>query len=92
MLIGSRAAVFHGNAQKTSGGLRKSDLKLNKGGEIVSKKSSALAKKKEPEALKRWRKSVKKVSSKPKFKGKFNLLKKGTPFYRAVKKDYDSKK
>ena len=92
MIIGSRAAVFHGNAEKTSGGLRKSDLKLNKGGEIVSKKSSALAKKSEPEALKKWRKSVKKVSAEPRFEGKFNLLKKGTPFYRAVKKDFDSKK
>ena len=42
---GSRAQVMHGNAQKTSGGLTKSQLKYNKQGKIVSKKASALAKK-----------------------------------------------
>jgi hypothetical protein len=42
--IGSRAQVFHGTAEKTSGGLKKSDLKLTKRGEIVSKKASAAAK------------------------------------------------
>ncbi len=91
MPVGSRASVLHGNAEKTSGGLRKSDLKLNKRGEIVSKKSSTRAKKNEPEALKKWRKSVQKVSAEPRFEGKFNVLKKGSVFYRAVKKDYESK-
>ena len=42
--IGSRAQVWHGNAYRTSGGLKKSDLKKNKNGEIVSKKASAAAK------------------------------------------------
>ena len=44
-LIGSRAQVWHGTAYKTSGGLRKSDLKMNKHGRIVSKKMSSSAKK-----------------------------------------------
>ena len=44
--IGSRAQVMHGNAKKTSGGLTKKQLKYNKQGKIVSKKASALAKKK----------------------------------------------
>lgn len=36
MTIGSRAQVMHGNADRTAGGLTKSDLKKVKG-EIVSK-------------------------------------------------------
>ena len=36
-IIGSRAKVMHGNAQKTSGGLTKSQLKYNKQGKIVKK-------------------------------------------------------
>ena len=42
---GSRAQVFHGNANKTTGGLIKSDLKQNDNGKIVSKKASTSAKK-----------------------------------------------
>ena len=41
----SRAQVFHGNANKTTGGLIKSDLKQNDNGKIVSKKASTSAKK-----------------------------------------------
>ena len=43
--IGSRAEVMHGTAEKTSGGLKKSDLKYNTQGRIVSKKRSMQAKK-----------------------------------------------
>jgi hypothetical protein len=43
--VGSRAEVFHGNAEKTSGGLRKKDLIKNPQGRIVSKKMSERAKK-----------------------------------------------
>ena len=42
--VGSRYQVFTGKAEKTSGGLRKNDLKKNKQGRIVSKKVSANAK------------------------------------------------
>ena len=38
--VGSRASVWHGNAVHTSGGLTKSDLKMNKHGRIVSLKAS----------------------------------------------------
>lgn len=44
-IIGSRAKVFHGICDKTSGGLTKKDLKYNKIGKIVSKKASRSAKK-----------------------------------------------
>ena len=43
MLEGSRAQVWHGTAYKTSGGLKKADLKMHNG-RIVSKKKSELAK------------------------------------------------
>ena len=39
MTVGSRAQVFHGNADVTAGGLKKKDLKMCKG-EIVSKAKS----------------------------------------------------
>jgi hypothetical protein len=44
-IIGSRAQVKHGNADQTSGGLTKEDLKYNKYGKIVSIKASNAAKK-----------------------------------------------
>jgi hypothetical protein len=37
-LVGSRAEVFHGSAQRTTGRLTKDDLMKNKAGRIVSKK------------------------------------------------------
>ena len=52
--IGSRAAVMHGSAHHTKGGLTKKDLKYNKYGRIVSARKSALAKKKG--TLKKWEK------------------------------------
>lgn len=42
--IGSRAEVFHGRAEKTTGGLRRKDLMKNKRGEIVSVKKHRTAK------------------------------------------------
>jgi hypothetical protein len=44
--VGSRAEVFHGTAEKTSGGLKKKDLFKDKYGNIKSKRRSAIAKKK----------------------------------------------
>ena len=45
MLVGSRAQVWHGTAYKTSGGLTKQHLMMNKRGRIVSKSKHATAKK-----------------------------------------------
>ena len=42
--IGCRSAVFRGKAKKTSGGLKKEDLKKNRYGRIVSVKRSESAK------------------------------------------------
>jgi hypothetical protein len=43
--IGSRAQVWHGTAKKTSGGLTKKDLTMNKRGRIVSRRKAKTAKK-----------------------------------------------
>ena len=66
MQVGSRAAVMHGNAQHTSGGLTKKDLKYNKWGRIVSVKKSQKAKK-ENRLVKLGFKTL---------KGKFGVVKK----------------
>jgi hypothetical protein len=42
MTVGSRAEVFHGNADKTPGGLSKKDL-IMKDGRVVSKAASKAA-------------------------------------------------
>ena len=44
VLVGSRAQVWHGTAYKTPGGLKKSDLLMNKLGRVVSAKKHATAK------------------------------------------------
>jgi hypothetical protein len=43
--VGSKAAVYHGSAKHTSGGLTKKDLMKTKHGRIVSRKKHALGKK-----------------------------------------------
>jgi len=43
--IGTRAQVWHGTSKKTSGGLTKTDLMMNKAGRIVSKSKHFSAKK-----------------------------------------------
>lgn len=42
--IGTRAEVYHGTARRTSGGLTKGELMMNKHGRIVSKKKHSTAK------------------------------------------------
>lgn len=44
-LVGSRAQVMHGTAYKTTGGLKKKDLCMNKHGRVVSCKLQKQAKK-----------------------------------------------
>ena len=44
-MIGSKLQVWRGTADKTSGGLTKKDLVLNKRGKVVSKKQSEAGKK-----------------------------------------------
>jgi hypothetical protein len=66
--IGTRAQVWHGNAKKTSGGLSKSALMMNKHGRIVSRKKH--------ETAKREKRLVK--AGYVTKKGHFGFIKKGT--------------
>ena len=65
--VGSRAEVMHGTADHTSGGLKKSNLKYNKHGKIVSRKKSS-----------KGAMLLKRLTSKGYFtrKGKFGYVKK----------------
>jgi len=65
--VGSKAAVYHGTAKHTSGGLTKKDLMKTKRGRIVSRKKHAAGKK----ALKNLRKAGYVAK-----KGTFKLFKK----------------
>jgi hypothetical protein len=65
-LIGSRAQVWHNTAYKTSGGLTKSNLLMNKLGRIVSLKKHNTAKRE---------KRLEKAGYKPK-KGVFKIFRK----------------
>ena len=80
MTVGSRAQVFHGNADMTPGGLRKADLVQAADGTIKSKAAVAAAKKRMkdegPKAM------VKVFKAK---KGTFKLQpKKGTAGYKKL--------
>jgi hypothetical protein len=66
--IGTRAQVWHGTAKKTSGGLTKNHLMMNKHGRIVSRKKHASGK--------RSIKHLEKLGYKAK-KGQFTLFRKG---------------
>lgn len=66
--IGTRAQVWHGTAKKTSGGLTKNHLMMNKHGRIVSRKKHASGK--------RSIKHLEKLGYKAK-KGHFTLFHKG---------------
>ena len=50
----AKTSVFKGTKVKTSGGLKKSDLKKNKAGKVVSIKASAHAKKINGKRLSAW--------------------------------------
>merc|ERR1712039_948256 len=78
-----RAAVYSGSKEKTSTGLKKSDLMKSKSGKIITKKSHA-AEKKAYKNIKAWVEATKKVRKAMGLKG-FVAIKKGTAFYKAVK-------
>ena len=85
-MIGSRAEVFHGTADKTSGGLEKKDLVM-KDGRIISKAASKAAKKslKKNPKFKAFVDLAKEKASK---KGAFCLVPaKDTKIYKKIIKD-----
>lgn len=74
--IGTRAQVWHGTAKKTSGGLTKKALMMNKHGRIVSRRKHASGKKSI--------KNLEKLGYKAK-KGQFTLFRKGRKGSRKMK-------
>ena len=64
----SKAVVFRGNKEKTSSGLKKTDLIKSKTGKIVSKKASA-AGKRAFKNISGWTKAVQKARKQLKVKG-----------------------
>lgn len=83
--IGSRAEVFHGTAQETTGGLKKTNLK-KKDGRIISKALS----KPNPSA-KMWSDSVKKAYKELKLDG-FVPVRQGEPLHERAKKIFEKEK
>merc|ERR1712093_137499 len=57
----ARAVVFRGTKEKTATGMTKGDLIKNSRGKIVSKKQSALAKKRYASSVKGWIVAVQKA-------------------------------
>merc|ERR1719161_1805752 len=83
----AKAMVLRGSKEKTSSGLKKSDLMKNKTGKIVSKKMSARAKKLFSQTVGPWMQAVKKARAALKIKG-FVAIKKGSPLYIKAKEFY----
>ena len=76
MLVGSRAQVWHETAHKTTGGLVRSDLLMNKHGRIVSRRKH----KTEKMRKRLWNHGY------TTRKGKFGAVKRDSRFLRKTKK------
>merc|ERR1711964_321412 len=77
----AKAGVFGGRKEKTSGGLKKTDLMKNKTGKIVSKKQSAASKARYASTIGKWTVAVTKARKTFGLKG-FVAVKKGSPLYK----------
>merc|ERR1712167_417937 len=82
----AKASVFHGTKEKTSSGLKKSDLMKSKTGKFVSKKAHA-AGKKAYKNIKGWTVAVQKARKELGVKG-FVPVKKGSAIYKKAKEFY----
>merc|ERR1719498_1262924 len=83
----AKEVVLRGTKEKTSSGLRKSDLLRNKRGKIVSKKQSSASKARFAHTVGPWMQAVKKARAALKLKG-FVAIKKGSPLYIKAKEFY----
>jgi len=86
MVVGTKAQVFHGTADKTPGGLSKSNLFQDKEDGRIKSKAQSAAGKNNP-ALKAWRKAVEKAGGLKEGK-KFKPIKKGSTIYKKAKKTF----
>merc|ERR1712137_659258 len=84
---GAKARVFRGSKERTSGGLKKTDLIKSKAGKIVSKKMSAAAMKKYASTIGRWTMAVTKARKALGVKG-FVAVKKGSALYNRAQQFY----
>merc|ERR1719335_1722489 len=82
----AKASVFYGTKEKTSSGLKKSDLMKSKSGKLVSKKAHA-AGKKAYQNIKGWTAAVQKARKELGVKG-FVAIKKGSAIYKKAKEFY----
>ena len=89
MVVGSKSQVFHGTADKTAGGLSKSDLFQDDSDGRIKSRAQSQAAKNNP-ALKAWREAVDKAGGLK--EDKFKPIKKGTALYKKAKKIYTKKK
>jgi len=89
MTIGSKAQVFGGTADKTSGGLTRRDLMRTDDGRIVSIKKHKAAK--SSPALKAWRSAVAEAKKDMGLEKNSFVLVKG-PLKRLAKDIYENKK
>merc|ERR1712110_1333775 len=85
-----KAQVFRGSRVKTTGGLKKTGLKKNKNGKIVSVTLSNNAKK-NYHRIKAWVVATTKARAALNIKG-FVPIKKGTPLYKKTKEIYEASK
>merc|ERR1712025_1347354 len=79
----ARVSVFKGGKEKTTSGLKKSDLVKNSYGKIVSKKASAAGKKRYKN-IKAWIEACQKARKELGVKG-FVPIKKGSALYKKAK-------
>lgn len=90
MVVGTKAQVFHGTAEKTAGGLIKPDLFRDKDDGRIKSKAQSKAGKKNP-ALKAWRSALEQAGGLQEDK-KFKPIKKGSAVYKKAKKIFKDKK
>merc|ERR1712139_448505 len=82
----AKASVWLGGKEKTSSGLKKSDLMKSKSGKLVSKKKHA-AGKKAYQRIRGWTVAVQKARKELGVKG-FVAVKKGSALYKKAKEFY----
>merc|ERR1712025_1229525 len=83
----AKAVAFRGGNTHGGTSLTKADLVKSKTGKIVSKKMSALAKKRYASGIGKWTKAVQKARTELGVKG-FVAIKKGTALYKKAKGFY----
>jgi hypothetical protein len=83
MVVGTKAQVGHGTADRTAGGLKKNDLFFDKADGRWKSQKQSTAGKKNP-GLKKWRSALEKAGGLQ--DGQFKLITKGSAIYKEAKK------